>query len=174
MDIVLYPDPRLRAKNAPVEKFDDALADLARQMFDAMYKTGGVGLAAPQVGINIKLLVYNEEGSADAKDDEVVLCNPRIVSKAKDRVSGEEGCLSFPGIYAPVLRNTAIVVEAEDLHGDTFQMELEDWEARIFLHEFDHLEGVLFVDRFSPSDKLRLKSDLQDLQRQYKERVAGS
>lgn len=174
MDIVVFPDPRLRAKNAPIEAFDEELAGLARAMFDAMYETGGVGLAAPQVGVNVKLLVFNEEGKAEEADREVVLCNPRVVSKSKDRVSGEEGCLSFPGIYAPVQRHQEIVIEAEDLEGKTFQKTFTEWEARIFQHEFDHLDGVLFIDRFSPSDKTRLRPRLLDLKRAYEESLADS
>lgn len=174
MEIVLFPDPRLRAKNAPIETFDEALATLAREMFELMYRTSGVGLAAPQVGVNLQLLVFNEEGKPEASEREVVLCNPRVVNKAKERVSGEEGCLSFPGIYAPVLRHTAITIEAEDLEGKTFQMDFDDWEARIFQHEFDHLDGILFIDRFSPSDKTRLKPRLLDLKRNYQESLADS
>lgn len=174
MEIVLFPDPRLRAKNARIETFDAELAQLARDMFEAMYRTSGVGLAAPQVGVNVKLLVFNEEGKPEASDREIVLCNPRVVSKSKDRVSGEEGCLSFPGIYAPVQRHESIVIEAEDLEGNTFQKEFDDWEARIFQHEFDHLDGVLFIDRFSPSDKTRLRPRLLDLKRAYQESLADS
>lgn len=174
MDVVLYPDPRLRAENAPIEVFDEELKALARAMFDAMYRTGGVGLAAPQVGVNKRLLVYNPEGEVDARDSEVVLCNPRYVRKAKDTVTGEEGCLSFPGIYAKVLRHTAVVIEAEDLEGRTFQLELDDWDARIFQHEYDHLEGVLFIDRFSPSDKTRLRGALRDLEQSWQESLADS
>lgn len=174
MEIVLFPDPRLRAKNAAVEQFDEELAQLARDMFEAMYRTGGVGLAAPQVGVNLKLLVYNEEGKPEAAESEVVLCNPRVISKSKDRVSGEEGCLSFPGIAAPVMRHHAITVEAENLQGETFQMELDDWEARIFQHEFDHLDGILFIDRFSPSDKTRVRPRLLDLKHSYEESLADS
>lgn len=174
MEIVLFPDPCLRAKNAPIESFDAELAQLARDMFEVMYRTQGVGLAAPQVGVNVKLLVFNEEGKPEAADREIVLCNPRVVSKSKDRVSGEEGCLSFPGIYAPVQRHQTVVIEAEDLEGKTFQKEFEEWEARIFQHEFDHLDGVLFIDRFSPSDKTRLKPRLMDLKRAYQESLADS
>ncbi|MCH2100558.1 MAG: peptide deformylase [Planctomycetes bacterium] len=174
MEIVLFPDPRLRARNTPIETFDSGLAKLARDMFEVMYRTQGVGLAAPQVGMNVKLLIFNEEGKPEATEREIVLCNPRITSKSKERVSGEEGCLSFPGIYAPVQRHETIVIEAEDLEGNTFKKEFADWEARIFQHEFDHLDGVLFIDRFSPSDKTRLKPRLMDLKRTYQESLADS
>lgn len=173
MEIVLYPDPRLRAKNAPIEEFDDELKQLAREMLDLMYETKGVGLAAPQVGVNKRLMVFNAEGDPEKPELETILCNPRIVRKAKAKVSAEEGCLSFPGIYAHVERPDGCVVVAQDVNGEEFQFELDDWASRVFQHEFDHLEGVLFIDRFSPSDKTRLKPALRGLEADYKEKIAG-
>ena len=172
MDIVLYPDPRLRAKNARIEQFDAALETLARDMFEAMYRTGGVGLAAPQVGVNLQLLVYNPTGKPGEADQEVVLCNPRLAWKAKGKDSGQEGCLSFPEIYGHIERPVKVRIEAQDLRGEAFEMELEDWEARIFLHEFDHLDGILFIDRMTPADKALAKSRLADLTREYQESLA--
>jgi peptide deformylase len=172
MDIVLYPDPRLRAKNAPVEAFDADLEALARRMFEAMYRTGGVGLAAPQVGVNRCLLVYNATGKPEEADQEVVLCNPRLAWKAKEKESGEEGCLSFPEISGHIERPVKVRIEAQDLAGTPFEMELEDWEARIFLHEFDHLDGILFIDRMTPADKALAKPRLSDMTREYQESVA--
>ena len=172
MDIVLYPDPRLRAKNAPVTSFDDELAGLARRMFEAMYRTGGVGLAAPQVGVNLRLLVYNPTGKPEEAEQEVVLCNPQVAWKAREVTSGQEGCLSFPDIYAHIERPLKARVEAVDLAGAPFELELEDWEARIFLHEFDHLDGILFIDRMTPVDKSLAKPKLVDLTRAYQESLA--
>lgn len=173
MDIVLYPDPRLRAKNAPVERFDAALEKLAREMFEAMYRTEGVGLAAPQVGVNLRLLVYNPTGKASEGDQERVLCNPRIAWKSKDKEVGQEGCLSFPEIYGQIERPLKARISAQDLRGEDFEIELEDWEARIFLHEFDHLDGILFIDRMTPADKALAKPLLAELTEQYRESVAG-
>jgi peptide deformylase len=174
MEIVLYPDPRLRAKNAPITSFDDELKQLARGMLDLMYETKGVGLAAPQVGVNRRLMVFNAEGDPEKPEFETILCNPRVVRKAKSKVSAEEGCLSFPGIYAQVERPEDIVILAQDVNGDEFEMALDDWAARVFQHEFDHLEGVLFIDRFTPSDKMRLKPVLKGLEFDYKEKIAGT
>lgn len=174
MDVVLYPDPRLRAKNAPVEVFDAALAATARAMFEAMYRTEGVGLAAPQVGINRRLLVYNPAGSADEPDQEMVLCNPRIAWKSRVTEPGREGCLSFPGIHGEIERPIGVKIEAQGLDGAPLTLELEDWDARIFLHEFDHLDGVLFIDRMTPADKTRNAPALEELVGRYRERVAGS
>ncbi|MDP6963317.1 MAG: peptide deformylase [Planctomycetota bacterium] len=167
MDIVLYPDPRLRAKNSAVENFDDSLKSTVREMFRLMYATSGVGLAAPQVGINIQLLIFNPSGNAESKDEEIVLCNPRIVSKSKDKESAEEGCLSFPHIFGNVLRHTSVKIEAQDLNGNKFEVEFEDWTARIFQHEFDHIDGILFVDRMTPASKALVKGDLLEMREQF-------
>ena len=167
MDIVLYPDPRLRAKNKAIDSFDDALAKTARDMFALMYATKGVGLAAPQVGLNVKLLVFNAAGDAENSEGEIVLCNPTIKSKSKDKESAEEGCLSFPQIFGNVMRHVSIVIEAQNLQGETFELELENWQARIFQHENDHLEGMLFIDRMTPASKAMAKNYLTDMREDY-------
>ncbi|MDA1259825.1 MAG: peptide deformylase [Planctomycetota bacterium] len=174
MDVVLYPDPRLRAKNAPVEVFDAELAATARAMFEAMYRTEGVGLAAPQVGINRRLLVYNPTGKAEEADLEIVLCNPKIAWKSRVIEPGREGCLSFPAIYGQIDRPIAVKIEAQGLDGAPVTLELEDWDARIFLHEFDHLDGVLFTDRMTPADKTRNAPALEELVDRYREKLASS
>ena len=174
MDIVIYPDPRLRKKNLPVTTFDESLGTAAREMFEAMYATSGVGLAAPQVGLNIRLLVYNPSGKAEHAEEEVVLCNPKIVSKSKDTESGEEGCLSFPEVNGQVIRPLNVKIEAQNLQGDTFELELEDWDARIFQHELDHLDGILFIDRMTPASKSQAKPVLEDLVYDYKQNLADS
>jgi len=169
MDIVIYPDPRLRKKNAPVTTFDATLATTVRAMFDAMYDTSGVGLAAPQVGLNMRLLVYNPSGKAEQEEAEVVLCNPKLVHKSKDTESGEEGCLSFPEVNGQVIRPLQVKIEAQDLLGKSFELELEDWEARIFQHELDHLDGILFIDRMTPASRSQAKPALEDLVYDYKQ-----
>jgi peptide deformylase len=174
MEVVLYPDPRLRAKNAPVEVFDAELAATARAMFETMYRTDGVGLAAPQVGINRRLLVYNPSGKTADPAQEMVLCNPRIVAKGRETVPGKEGCLSFPEIWGQVVRPISVKVEAQDLRGQPCSLELKDWDARIFLHEFDHLDGVLFVDRMTPTDRQRNRVALEELVDRYRQSVARS
>mgnify|MGYP002639818594 CR=1 FL=1 len=174
MDIVIYPDPRLRKKNAPVTAFDERLATDVREMFDTMYATSGVGLAAPQVGLNIRLLVYNPSGKAEHPEEEVVLCNPKMVFKSKDTESGEEGCLSFPDVNGQVVRPLVVKIEAQNLQGETFELELEDWDARIFQHELDHLDGILFIDRMTPVSKSQAKPALEDLIYDYKQSIADS
>jgi peptide deformylase len=167
MDIVLYPDPRLRAKNKAVDSFDESLATMVRGMFDLMYSQKGVGLAAPQVGLNIKLLVFNATGNADNKENEIVLCNPVIKSKSKEKELAEEGCLSFPQILGNVMRHQSIVIEAQNLQGKTFELELEEWQARIFQHENDHIDGMLFIDRMTPASKALIKNDLLFMREEY-------
>ena len=168
MDIVLYPDPRLRAKNKDIEMFDAELKSVVQQMFDAMYATKGVGLAAPQVGLNKKLLVFNASGEKESSNQEIVLCNPKIVQKSKDKEVGDEGCLSFPNIYGSVNRHLTIKVRAQDIEGNPFDIEFEGWAARIFQHEFDHIDGILFVDRMTPTSKELIKHDLEYLRERFK------
>lgn len=169
MNIVLYPDPRLRAKNVPVQDFGPELEASARGMFQLMYETQGVGLAAPQVGLNIRMMVFNPEGEAEATEAETVLCNPRIVSKSKEKGFAEEGCLSFPNVSGQVSRPIRVLVKAQDLQGQEISLELEGWDARVFQHEFDHLEGVLFIDRMSPADRTLMKPVLEGLEQTYLE-----
>ncbi|MGB0953794.1 MAG: peptide deformylase [Planctomycetota bacterium] len=174
MNIVQYPDPRLRKKNAPVTDFGPELEATAREMFEVMYATQGVGLAAPQVGLNIQLLVYNPTGSSEEKAEEKVLCNPKMVFKSREKEDGQEGCLSFPDVNGVVNRPIKVKVEALDLKGEKFELELEDWDARIFQHELDHLDGILFIDRMTPATKSQAKPVLEDLVHAYKESLAGS
>jgi peptide deformylase len=163
MDVVLYPDPVLRRGGKTITQFDGELRALAERMLEAMYVEGGVGLAAPQVGVEQKLLVLNPSGDRADRKDELVLCNPRITRK-KGREFGEEGCLSFPGIHAEVERWIDITLTYHDLAGAEQTMKAEGWLARIVQHELDHLEGVLFVDRFTAADKLRVRAQLLELE----------
>jgi len=167
MDIVKYPDPVLRRGGKPVEAFDASLADTAAKMIEAMYRFGGVGLAAPQVGLELALLVLNPSGDPDKKAEELVMLNPKVLSR-KTLEWGEEGCLSFPGIYGDVERHAKISVRYDDLQGEEQVIQAEGFLARVILHEMDHIEGVLFVDRLSPVDRLRVKSRLLEMERAYK------
>ena len=166
MQIVKYPDPVLRRGSQPVESFDEQLAKTAAEMLEAMYDHQGVGLAAPQVGLEISLLVLNPAGNRSDGADELALVNPKIISR-KHLEWGEEGCLSFPGIYAEVERHRDIVLAYQDLTGAEQKLVASDFLARVILHEMDHLEGVLFVDRLSPVDRLRVKSKLLEMERDY-------
>ncbi len=168
MEIRIYPDPVLRRGGQPVSEFGPELKATAEEMIAAMYEEGGVGLAAPQVGIEQKLLVLNPSGSKDDRSDEMVLLNPKITRK-KGREFGEEGCLSFPGIQAEVERWQKITITYQDLDGQEQTMGADDWLARIIQHELDHLEGVLFTDRLTPVDKLRVKPLLAELEERFQQ-----
>lgn len=170
MQVLVYPDPILRRGGKTITSFDGDLRALAAKMFEAMYEEGGVGLAAPQVGIETKLLVLNPSGDKKDAAGELVLCNPKLTKK-KGREFGEEGCLSFPGIHAEVERWVDVVVTYQDLDGKEQTLPANAWLARIIQHEMDHLDGVLFVDRLTASDKLRVKTRLQELEAEFQPKV---
>ncbi|GLC59551.1 hypothetical protein PLESTB_001499500 [Pleodorina starrii] len=151
LQIVKYPDPRLRAVNARIGVFDESLLRLAKEMIEVMYQDDGVGLAAPQVGVNVRLMVFNPEGRA-RPGNESILVNPEIVESVGGKELGEEGCLSFPRIYGDVERSRQITIKALDAKGQPVKLQLTDpWVSRIFQHEYDHLQGVLFHDRMKPA-----------------------
>ncbi|CEF97368.1 Peptide deformylase [Ostreococcus tauri] len=164
--IAKYPAPCLRAKNAPIETFDANLEQLSKAMFKIMYETVGCGLAAPQVGVNYRMMVYNEAGEP-GKGREVVLCNPKIVKYSKEKDFFEEGCLSFPKMYADVERPLGVQIEAQNLKGKKFKMTLEGFEARVFQHEYDHLDGVLYHDRMSPEVRATIQGTLDGFVEAY-------
>lgn len=170
MEVLVYPEPVLRRGGKVVTSFDTPLRQLAARMMEAMYEEGGVGLAAPQVGIEQKLLVLNPSGDRNERSGELTLCNPRITRK-KGREFGEEGCLSFPGIHAEVERWIDITVAFQDLDGKDQAMSASGWLARIIQHELDHLDGVVFVDRLTAGEKLRVKAKLLELEDRFKARA---
>lgn len=170
LDVVVYPDPILRRGGDTIREFGPSLHALAERMFAAMYAEGGVGLAAPQVAIPQKLLVLNPKGDPNDRSGELALCNPRITRK-KGRGIEEEGCLSFPGIHAEVERWLSITVSYQDLDGKEQTLQAEGWLARIIQHELDHLDGVLFTDRLSAADKLRVRSRLAELEERFRARA---
>ena len=172
--ILEYPHPLLRAPNADVTEFDDELKQLTKEMFDIMYASRGVGLAAPQLGINKRLMVFNPEGDPKKWLSELVLCNPEIEEYSTSTALEEEGCLSFPGFTADVMRSQNIQVKWQGLNGKVKRKKLRGWEARIFQHEYDHLDGTLYVDRLGEGERSRVMCHLDDLIRSYeKESLAG-
>ncbi|KAK6153071.1 hypothetical protein DH2020_012710 [Rehmannia glutinosa] len=160
LKIVEYPDPILRAKNKRVKTFDENLKKLVDEMFDVMYRTDGIGLSAPQVGINVELMVFNPVGER-GEGEEIVLVNPRIKRYSKKIVPFNEGCLSFPGIYADVERPDSLQVDAQDITGARFEVNLTGLPARVFQHEYDHLQGILFFDRMSDEVLDSIRDELQ-------------
>jgi peptide deformylase len=150
LQIIQYPHPTLRHPSKPLRKVDAELRTIVAAMFELMYEHEGVGLAANQVDLPYRLFVANVEGKREAKDAERVFINP-VLSGGRGQHEDEEGCLSIPGIYAPVTRNETIRVEAYDLSGNEISGEFDGLMARILQHETDHLDGTLFIDRLGPT-----------------------
>jgi peptide deformylase len=161
LEIRIMGDPVLREEADAVDTIDDEIRQLARDMFDTMYEADGVGLAAPQVGITRRLIVVDprEEGVTPR-----ALVNPRVKETSTETDRAEEGCLSIPGLKEVVERQAEVVVEAEDLDGVTQTIEADGLLARVLLHEIDHLNGILFVDRVSPLKRRMLMKKWKKLQ----------
>jgi peptide deformylase len=162
----LFPAPVLRKVASPVLAFDEGLARIVEAMFRRMRESRGVGLAAPQVGLDRRILVLNPTGE---EADDLVLVNPTITGLAGEPTLFDEGCLSFPGIFAQVRRPERCTVEAFDVAGQRIEREFDGFTSRIVQHEHDHLEGILLVDRMSPADKVRNKAALAELVDDYRD-----
>lgn len=157
LDILRFPDERLRTKAKPVETVDDNIRQLVEDMLETMYEAPGIGLAATQVNVHKRVLVVDV---SPEKDSPLCLINPVII--AKDGIEErEEGCLSVPGIFETVQRADHIKVKALDKDGKEFTMEAEDLLAVCIQHEMDHLEGKLFVDYLSAMKRNRIKKKLE-------------
>jgi len=166
LEVLVYPHPALRRGGQTVTVFDKALRDLAARMMGSMYDEIGCGLAAPQVGIDKKLLVLNPSGDKSKPEEELALVNPKITKK-KGREWDEEGCLSFPGVRAEVERHIDITVTYHDLDGKEQTLKASGFLARVIQHEMDHLDGVLMVDRLSAADKLRVRPQLEEMEQRF-------
>jgi peptide deformylase len=138
-----YPDPVLRMRARPVEAVDDDVRRLAERMTQLMIDANGVGLAATQVGVLRRIFVFRQRDDEEA----TALVNPSVVEGGTELVTDDEGCLSLQGVLVPVERRVAVTVEAVDLGGKQVRLELDGYEARVVQHEFDHLDGVLILDR---------------------------
>lgn len=171
LKIAEYPDPILRSRNKRINTFDENLKRLVVGMFDVMYKTDGIGLSAPQVGINVQLMVFNPAGER-GEGEEIVLINPIVYKVSKKTLLFNEGCLSFPGIYADVERPASVKIDARDITGGRFRVNLSGLPARVFQHEFDHLQGTLFFfDRMTEDVLESICSDLKALEKKYEDRT---
>lgn len=163
--IVKYPHPSLRAENVEVVLPDeqDSTMDLAKQMLKIMYAAQGVGLAAPQIGVNKRLMVYNPSGDSKKWLEETILVNPKIVEYSDAKDEEIEGCLSFPDMQGEVVRSKWIKVEAMTPKGRKIKKKFKGWEARIFQHEYDHLDGTVYTDRLSDETKEKVQGRLNEL-----------
>ena len=166
MQILQYPHPTLRHVSKPLKRVDAWLQKVVREMFELMYAANGVGLAANQVDLPYRLFVLNLESDPKAKDREMAFLNPVITSR-KGTSEAEEGCLSLPGLYADVRRPDKVSVSAFSLAGEEVNLELEGLFARAVQHEIDHLDGVLFIDRLSPTVELETRDRLDDFLNEF-------
>ncbi len=163
LGIVFYPDPVLKVQCAPVTDFSPALAEFARRMLELMHAAPGVGLAAPQVGVAIRLFVCNPTGEPE---DNMVYVNP-VLKDFEGGEAGEEGCLSLPVVAVTMRRAQKAVIQAVDLQGREFAETGEGLIVRIWQHETDHLNGRLIIDNMSTSDEITNRRLLKQLREDY-------
>ena len=171
LEILEYPDSRLRTVAKPVENFDDTLLKLVDAMLEAMYAANGIGLAATQVNRHIRLLVLD---ISEDRDQPGIYINPEILSREGEQVC-EEGCLSVPGVFANVKRAERIRIRAQDRSGEYFEEAADGLRSVCLQHEIDHLNGRLFVDYLSPLKRQMVRKKLEKGRRQaLQEEPAGS
>ena len=162
MKIIQYPHPTLRYKSKPLKRVNEDLKQIVSDMFEAMYKANGIGLAANQVDLPLRLFVLNLSGTR-GEGEEMVFINP-VVSSPKGSDEYEEGCLSIVGVNALVTRPEQIHIQAYDLDGNEIDTTVGGMLAKAIQHESDHLDGVLFVDRISESSKVAIAGELDDFE----------
>ena len=161
MKILKYPHPALRVKGRPLTGIDAGVTSAARAMLDIMYQHDGLGLAAQQVGLDYQMLVINFAGDPKQPDQEVVAINP-VLLEAKGVDKGREGCLSFPNLYQDIRRAKSVRVQAIGLDGQPFEMTCTDLAARVWQHEIDHLNGILYIDKMGPLARMSARRDISD------------
>ena len=160
--ILYLPDERLRLQAKPVEKFDTNLHLLIDDMFDTMYAAKGVGLAAPQIGISLRLSVIDVVGD---KSQQLILANPEIIS-SEGEAEYQEGCLSIPGAFDKVVRAHKVTIRAQDRNGKPYEMTADGLLGECFQHEIDHLNGKLFIDLLSPLKRAMARKKMEKFKRQ--------
>jgi len=165
LSILHYPDPVLLTVGKPVadDEFNEELQTLVSDMFETMERASGVGLAAPQIGVSKRLFVMDvpvEDGTRERH----VLVNPEIV-RVEGEQTGDEGCLSFPGLYQVVQREMRVIARARNIEGKEFELDVADLAARCILHETDHCDGIVFLDRMTPLKRQLAKRKIKTLQK---------
>ena len=168
LQLITYPHPTLRHRSKPIVRVDARLKELVGEMFEIMYESRGVGLAANQVNLPIRLFIANPSGDKE-EGPELVFINP-VINRAKGAVEAEEGCLSLPGINADVKRNKSLCVNAYDLNGNEINVEVSGFLGRIVQHEIDHLDGVLFIDRLTEELRSPISEQLQAFETMFETR----
>ncbi len=167
LEVLEFPDPRLRTKAQSVAEVCDRVRQIVENMFETMYKADGLGLAAPQIGKNIRLFVVDgtpiSEDQPELEDFKKEYINAHIVERDGERIPMNEGCLSIPNIHEDVDRESRIRIQYYDRNWEFHDEVLEGYKARILQHEYDHLDGILFTDKVSPIRRRLLKSKLSSL-----------
>lgn len=162
LEIIHYPHPTLRRPSRPIQRVDGKLRDIIRQMFRLMYQARGVGLAANQIDLALRVFITNL--AADPEEgEERVFINP-VLSQPKGMTEQEEGCLSMPGVNGTVKRPERVRIQAYGLDGEAVELTVEGLFARVIQHEVDHLDGVLFTDRLSETGKMAVREALEELE----------
>jgi peptide deformylase len=167
--ILTYPHPTLRRVSKPLRRVDADLRKQIGEMFDTMYEAKGIGLAANQVDLPLRLFIVNL-GAERGAGEELVFINPVLSLPRGGSEEADEGCLSLPGLYGPVVRPRQVRVNAYSLKGEEIQIDATDMLARCIQHEFDHLDGVLFTDRMSPAARADIQSELEDFEAEFASR----
>ena len=163
LKIVRYPEPVLLTVGKPVTEFDVKLKTLVKDMFETMYAAKGIGLAAPQVNVSGRLFVMDCSGGED-KAQKIAAINPEIIMQEGEQI-GDEGCLSFPGLYQQIQRNMRTIVRAQDVDGNWFELDSTELTARCILHETDHCNGIVFLDRMTVLKREMAKRKIKKLQK---------
>ncbi|WP_315861458.1 peptide deformylase [Stieleria tagensis] len=166
LEVIFYPHPTLRFVSQPIKRVDGDLLKIADEMLDLMYESKGVGLAANQVGLPLRMFVANPTGERGSGEEYVIL-NPEV-QRPKGSETAQEGCLSLPGVNGDVIRPKSIRLSAYDIKGNPIESTFEGFLARIFLHEIDHLDGTLFFDRMGDQAVLDLQGGLDVLETDFR------
>lgn len=169
MEVAIYPNPVLKIKAKPIEEINNETCQIAEEMLETMYNACGVGLAAPQVGLSIRLVVLDITGE---KTGERVFINPYI-SEEKGETLEEEGCLSFPDVMGKIFRSQYIKIIAYNLKGEKLEIEAEGLLGRAWQHEIDHLNGCLFIEKMTPASTIANQSKLRELELAYQNNKVG-
>ena len=174
IEIIRYGTPSLQGRSEPVSEITDEIRQLIGEMAEVMYASKGIGLAAPQVGRSIRLFIVDSEQVTGSRRNLMVFINPEILDESIEDGPYDEGCLSLPDIEGEVFRPLRIRVRALDEDGQAFEMDADDLLARAILHENDHLDGVLFIDRMAKDKRALLAGQLSAMRRETQAALAGA
>ncbi|WP_149498543.1 peptide deformylase [Roseiconus lacunae] len=171
LEVIHYPHPTLRYVSKPIRKVDAELKQIAQEMLDLMYESGGVGLAANQVDLPLRMFVANPTGQR-GEGEEFVILNPEV-QRPKGNASSVEGCLSLPGVNGEVIRPKSIRISAFDISGKSIDATVEGFLARVFLHEIDHLDGTMFFDRMNEQAVQEIQPELDEFETDFRSKQSA-